>query len=150
MPIHGVQSGSTMPAHNVSVLSKSAPGGFSGSFQQQLGDQRREQNRQRIDALFDELTEQSETILQRMDLTRFEHYRELIRQLLGELVQGAYTAQTDRVFDRYGRSSVYTTVHIIDEKLDALAAEVIAQSSKPLAFIDQIDEIRGLVTDLLT
>ncbi len=43
----------------------------------------------------------------------------------------------------------YTLVSVIDEKLDKLAADVLLNQKEQLSILKRIDEINGLIVDLL-
>jgi uncharacterized protein YaaR (DUF327 family) len=84
-----------------------------------------------------------------MDIGKFEKYRNKIMLLLNDIVSGAYLAKPDLVTDRNGNRRVMTLVTILDAKLDELASELLSQNAKAIDYLGRIDEIRGLLLDLL-
>ncbi|MPL97406.1 hypothetical protein SDC9_43597 [bioreactor metagenome] len=126
---------------------KSAGGEFSG-FQQQFGKQMKEDYKNRINALFDEIVEESPDILDHIDMPKFEKYRRLIRELLSEVLNNSYDLNLECICDPSGKQRIYALVNIIDQKMDDIAKDILSRSAIWLRYISHIDEIRGLIMDL--
>lgn len=126
---------------------KSAGREFSG-FQQQFGKQMKEDYKNRITALFDEIVEESPDILEHIDMPKFEKYRRLIREFLSEVLSNAYDLNLECICDPYGRQRIYALVNVIDQKMDDMAKDILGKSTIFLRYISHIDEIRGLIMDL--
>ncbi len=128
-----------------------ASGGFTGDvFREHLGRQLKEEYRRHIDTLFDELTALADTILGRADLSMFERYRGRLRELLTEALKNAYILNSEYVTDLNGRQRVFATISIIDSKLDDLAKDILQENSGKLDYLSRVDEIRGLILDMLS
>lgn len=123
-------------------------GKSTGSFQQNMENQQKENYHKRASILFDELERETEGILDHIDIQKFEHYRRLISELLKDVMQNAYFLQSERVFTSSGRQHVYETIGVVDQKLEALGKEILNRSSQSLNYLSRVDEIRGLVLDL--
>lgn len=127
-----------------------ASGGSAGeSFQGHLGNQLKENYRQHINELLDKLTGLSGSLLDTIDFVAFEKYRDMLRELLFGISRNAYLLYTERAKDTAGRQRIFESVSIIDKKLDILAKDVLNQNSEKLDYISRVDEIRGLILDLL-
>lgn len=131
----------------------SVPGGSGGSagdaFREQLGHQLKEDYRRHFNDLLDELTALADTILGRIDISSFERYRGQLRELLTEAIKNAYVLSSEYVTDMNGRQRVFATINIIDTKLDDLAKDILHENSDKLDFLSRVDEIRGLIMDML-
>lgn len=136
------------PVYSVHAVSGSQ-GRTTDSFQQHLGNQRKEHFKNRVMSLFDEITDQADSIVDNVDLLKFENYRGLIRDLLNEVVKNAYILNSERVMDQSGMRRIYSTIHIIDKKLECIAADILNRNSERIEYISRVDEIRGLVMDNL-
>jgi len=77
-------------------------------------------------------------------------YRELVRGFLNEIVNRSHKFSRENFLDRKGRHRVYTMIKLVDQNLDELAAELIKDEKDHLIILDKIDEIRGLLLDILT
>ena len=132
------------------VQSAGSSGGKSaGSFQDQLGGQFKEHFRDRASALFDEIIREADGLLEHVDMSRFERYRSMIQSLLGDVLHHAYALQMEHVTDSRGKQRLYATVGVIDGKLEELARQLLDRNTDKLDYISRMDEIRGLVMDLL-
>jgi uncharacterized protein YaaR (DUF327 family) len=138
------------PVSFPSATAAGTSGGSSGeSFQGQLGSQLKENYRRHISGLLDDLSGLSDSLLGVIDINAFEKYRGLIRELLTGIVRNAYLIDSEQPTDGAGRRRSFESVSIIDSKLDALARDILKQSGEKLDYISRVDEIRGLILDML-
>ena len=56
----------------------------------------------------------------------------------------------ENFLDKKGRHRVYGIVKQINQTLDELAAELLKEEKDHLAILGKIDEIRGLILDIIT
>ncbi|NLT13237.1 MAG: YaaR family protein [Clostridiales bacterium] len=125
-------------------------GGSAGNaFREHLGHQLKEEYKRHIDSLFDELAGLADSITGRSDISLFEQYRGRLKELLAEVMKNAYILSPEYVTDKDGRQRVFATINIIDGKLDGLAKEILSENSGKLDFLSRVDEIRGLIMDML-
>ena len=108
------------------------------------------QLQQKVDALLMDITTQGERIAQHMDIRDLKRYRGLIQEFLGEVVYRSHKFSRDNFLDRRGRHRVYGIIRLIDENLDALAEELVADKKDHLAILSRIGEIKGLLLDIFT
>ena len=69
---------------------------------------------------------------------------------MNEIVNRSHKFSRENFLDRRGRHRVYGMIRLVDEKLDALAEELIKDEQDALMIMNSIDEIRGLLLDILT
>ena len=104
----------------------------------------------RVDALMMDITFQGERIAQHMDIRDLKKYRGLIKEFLNEVVFRSHKFSRENFLDRRGRHRVYGIIRLIDENLDALAEELVADEKDHLAILGRIGEIKGLLLDIFT
>lgn len=122
-----------------------------GSFKFTLVSNIEEQELQaRLNMLLEEISAQGKKILKHMDVKDMKHYRELIRMFMNEIVNRSHKFTRENFLDRKGRHRVYTMIRLVDKNLDELAAELIKDEKDQLAILNKIDEIRGLLLDIIT
>jgi uncharacterized protein YaaR (DUF327 family) len=122
-----------------------------GSFKFTLVSHIEEQELQaRLNMLLEEISAHGKKILKHMDIKDMKHYRELIRMFMNEIVNRSHKFTRENFLDRKGRHRVYTMIRLVDKNLDELAAELIKEEKDELAILNKIDEIRGLLLDILT
>ena len=105
---------------------------------------------EKLSGLLEEITGQGEKIKKRRDITDMRKYRSLIKDFMNEIVNRSHKFSRENFLDRRGRHRVYGMIRLVDEKLDALAEELIKDEQDALMIMGSIDEIRGLLLDILT
>ena len=95
------------------------------------------------------IDEQGARLADRVDVKEFEKYRRLIREFLDEIVSNGYTFSREDAYAARGKHRYIATVKIVDEKLDELGKEVMSEQADKLKILSSIDDIRGLLLDLM-
>lgn len=122
-----------------------------GSFKFTLISHIEEQDlKERLNLMLQEITVQGKKIAKHMDVRDMKHYRELIKEFMNEIVNRSHKFSRENFLDRKGRHRVYTMIKLVDKNLDDLAAELIKEEADHLVILSRIDEIRGLLLDILS
>jgi uncharacterized protein YaaR (DUF327 family) len=122
-----------------------------GSFKFTLISHIEEQELQaRLNAMLGEISAQGKKIAKHMDVKDMKHYRELIKEFMNEIVNRSHKFSRENFLDKKGRHRVYTMIKLVDKNLDELATELIKDETDHLLILTKIDEIRGLLLDILT
>ena len=95
------------------------------------------------------IDEQGERLADRVDVKELEKYRRLIRDFLDEIVSNGYTFSREDAYASRGRHRYIATVKIVDEKLDELGKEVLKEQADKIEILHKVDDIRGLLLDLM-
>lgn len=104
----------------------------------------------KLSNLLDEITVEGKKISKRMDVADMKHYRALIQEFMNEIVTRSHKFKRENFLDRRGRHRVYGMIKLVDETLDLLAEELLKEEKDQLFILSKIDEIRGLLLDILT
>ena len=104
----------------------------------------------RLAEMRDDIETQGRRLADRVDVKEYEKYRRLIREFLDEIVSNGYTFLKEDAYGSRGRHRYIATVRIVDEKLDALGKEVMKEQADKIEILNKIDDIRGLLLDLMT
>ena len=118
-------------------------------FRKTLTDLSKEMYTARLQEMKSAIDEQGERLADRVDVKELEKYRRLIREFLDEIVSNGYTFSREDAYASRGRHRYIATVRIIDEKLDELGKEVMKEQADKIDIIHRIDDIRGLLLDLM-
>ena len=129
---------------------KSNSDGEPSAFRRTLTDLSADMHVERMKQLKENLEEQASKLADRVCVKVFEKYRRMIREFLDELVSNGYTFMREDAFSAGGRHRFFATVKIVDEKLDELGKEVLSEQSEIIEIINKIDDIRGLLLDLMS
>jgi uncharacterized protein YaaR (DUF327 family) len=119
------------------------------TFRRMLTDLSKEMHAIRLLEMKKAIDEQGELLADRVDVREYEKYRRLIREFLDEIVSNGYSFSRESAYASRGRHRYIATVQIIDEKLDELGKEVMAEHSDQIGILSNIDDIRGLLLDLM-
>lgn len=105
---------------------------------------------ERLAVMMSEITEHGKKLGKHMDVRDMKRYRALIKEFMNEIVSRSHEFSRENFLDRKGRHRVYGMVKLVDKKLDELAQELISDEKDNIAILSKIDEIRGILLDILT
>lgn len=105
---------------------------------------------EKLNTLMKEIDEQGKRISEHMDIRDMKKYRTKVKEFLNEVVSRSHEFSRENFLDRRGRHRVYGIIKQVDDNLDQLASELIADEKDHLAILNRIDDIRGLLLDITT
>lgn len=103
-----------------------------------------------LSLMIEEITQQGFRLGKRHDLKDMKQYRKLIQEFMNEIVNHSHKFSRENFLDRRGRHRVYGIIKQVNEALDELAEELMQEEKDHLAILSKIDEIRGLLLDIIT
>jgi uncharacterized protein YaaR (DUF327 family) len=103
----------------------------------------------RLQGLISEIAMQGKRVAQHMDFGELKVYRKLITDFINEVVTHSHEFSRENFLDRRGRHHVYGIVRLVNEDLDELAQELLKNEKNSLAILEKIDEIHGLLLDMI-
>ena len=118
-------------------------------FRRTLTDLGKEAHEARLIEMKDEIDEQGKRLADRVDVKEFEKYRRLIRDFLDEIVSNGYTFCREDAYASRGKHRYIATVRVVNEKLDELGKEFMKEQADQIEVLHRIDDIRGLLLDLM-
>ena len=119
------------------------------SFRRTLTDMSHELREVKLLEMRDAIDAQGKRLGERVDVKEFEKYRRLIREFLDEIVSNGYTFSREDAYASRGRHRFIATVNIVNQKLDELGKAVIAEQADQIDLVHKIDDIRGLLLDMM-
>ena len=119
------------------------------AFRRTLTDLTKEMHASRLQDMKKAIDEQGALLADRVDVRELEKYRRLIREFLDEIVSNGYTFTREDAYASRGRHRFFATVKIVDEKLDELGKEVLSEQADKIEILGKVDDIRGLLLDLM-
>ena len=105
---------------------------------------------ERLSGLLTDIEKEGKKIAKHMDVRDMKYYRSLIQEFMNEIVSRSHKFTRENFLDRRGRHRVYGMIKLVDENLDLRAAELLKEEKDHLFILSKIDEIRGLLLDILT
>lgn len=118
-------------------------------FKKTLSDMTTQQREAHLNSLVTAIDDQGSRLGKKADIIEFEKYRKLIREFFEDVVSNGYEFSKESAFGLRGKHRFIATVRTIDEKLDALAKEVLENQKDNISILSKIDDIKGLILDLL-
>ena len=86
---------------------------------------------------------------QHIDISELKVYKRLIMEFLDAAISGSERFTKESFLDRRGRHRVFVSVKTINEELEELTKQVLSSEHDNLAILGRIEDIRGLVLDLI-
>ena len=105
--------------------------------------------KERLGFMMQHIIQQGDKLAKHMDIRDMKHYRQLIKNFMNEIVSRSHKFSRENFLDRRGRHRVYGMIKLIDENLDELAEELLKDEKDHIAILNKIDEIKGLLLDIL-
>ena len=105
---------------------------------------------QKIGGLMSQIDEQGKKISKKKDIRDMRRYRELIKELLNEVIYRSHEFSRENFLDRSGRHRVYGIIRLVDKNLDELAEELMKDEQDNISILSKIGEIQGLLLDIFT
>ncbi len=104
---------------------------------------------ERINQLAEKIFEQGKKLEQKTDIVELKKYKKLISEFLDEAVGNSRKFLKRNFLDRRGRYRVYAIVKKINEELERLTEEVLSEEKDKIRILERLDELKGLILDLL-
>ena len=108
------------------------------------------EHRENLEELLDEVYETGEILVESQSLENIKRYRRAVRSFLDYVVNNMIAVEEQTSGSNILRRKRFTQVKIIDGRLERLAAQVLQNQGKQLDILEKINEIRGLLVDLIT
>ena len=105
---------------------------------------------QKIGGLMSQIDEQGKKISKKKDIRDMRRYRELIKELLNEVIYRSHEFSRENFLDRRGRHRGYGIIRLVDKNLDELAEELMKDEQDNISILSKIGEIQGLLLDIFT
>lgn len=119
------------------------------SFQGQLRRVENQNAEERIRELVNQVLEQGEKLGKKVDIRDLRIYKKLIAEFLDEAVGNSRKFSKNSFLDRRGRHKVYAVIKKINEELDQLTQDVLNEQKDNLKILQRVDNIKGLILDMV-
>ena len=97
--------------------------------------------------LMDAVHSAGSDLIERPFASEILQYKRAVRNFVHYVVDNAYSLDRAQV-RRRGKTKIHVQIHIIDQKLEELAAAILSGQSTQLTRVSKLDEIKGLLVDL--
>jgi hypothetical protein len=107
-------------------------------------------SRQGIQELLDGVFASGEALKKVPTLDAIKDYRQKVKDFVRYIVQRSVRIEETTSGTNILKRKRFTLVRVIDEKLDALAASVLAGQKEQMSILAQVDQINGMLVDLVS
>jgi len=105
---------------------------------------------EKLERMIEEITVQGKKLAEHMDIKDLKKYRAMVADFMNEVVSKSHKFSRENFLDKRGRHRVYGIVKKVNDNLDELAQEIIKKEKDHLKILAKVDEIRGLLLDIIT
>ncbi|HOQ17051.1 MAG TPA: YaaR family protein [Defluviitaleaceae bacterium] len=105
---------------------------------------------EKLERMIEEITVQGKKLAEHMDIKDLKKYRAMVADFMNEVVSRSHKFSRENFLDKRGRHRVYGIVKKVNDNLDELAQEIIKKEKDHLKILAKVDEIRGLLLDIIT
>ncbi|MFA5577019.1 MAG: YaaR family protein [Tissierellaceae bacterium] len=120
------------------------------TFKMKLNDLEQEQIRKELQSLFTKIEEQAGKLSERLFIDDLIQYKKLVKEFLNISVNNSHVFYKENSLDRRGRHRIYSLVKMVDKELDELTQEFLDIENNRLNILKKINEIQGILVDILT
>ena len=106
--------------------------------------------REKLKNLLERIDIQSQKLSERMDIGELKRYRSLVSEFLDIALRNSSQFHKEHTLDSKGRHRIFAIVKNIDTELESLTREVLRQQKDNLNVLAKLDDIRGMLLDILT
>ena len=103
----------------------------------------------KVETFLVKLDEQSDKLSKNLSLKDLIEFKNMIKSFLQTTFGQSRTMREETVWDFNGRSKVMSRITNIDKNLEELGRKIIDKNMQPIEILAKIDEIKGLIIDLL-
>ena len=105
---------------------------------------------EKLTNLLNDIATQGKLLSEHMDIRDMKRYRGLVKEFLNEVVNRSHKFSRENFLDRRGRHRVYGMIKPVDEQMDELATALVKDEKDHIDILNRVDEIRGLLLDIIT
>jgi Uncharacterized protein conserved in bacteria len=106
-----------------------------------------------LDALLDGVHEAGDKLKENPSVDLVQAYKKAVRDFVHHVVERSFSVEqkeSRRSLLKPDKQRVYVRVSVIDESLERLAAEILRNQRDNLEILRRVDEINGMLVDLLS
>ena len=103
----------------------------------------------RLEGMLADISMQGRRVAEHVDFGELKVYRGMITDFISEVVSHSHEFSRENFLDRRGRHHVYGIVKLVNKELDELARGLLSSENKSLNILEKIDQIQGLLLNIL-
>ena len=106
--------------------------------------------KEKLKNLLERIDQQGQKLSERMDIGELKRYRTLVTEFMDLSVRNSVQYHKEHTLDGRGRHRIFGIVKKIDLELENLTREVLKNQKDNINVLAKLDDIRGMLLDILT
>jgi uncharacterized protein YaaR (DUF327 family) len=103
-----------------------------------------------VETLLDEVHQAGDRLKDNPSVELVQSYKKAVRDFMHRVVEGSYDLEEKSSGGSILKRKKFYRIAVIDEALERLAAEILRNQRDKLEILRRVDEINGMLVDLLT
>ncbi|MBU5294638.1 YaaR family protein [Anaerosalibacter bizertensis] len=136
--------------HKIETVKNQNKKTINTTFKEKLENLKQEQIRDELKTLFSKIEGQTSKLQDRLFIEDLVEYKKLVRDFLDISVNNSHIFYKENSLDRRGRHRIYSIVKKVDTELDELTKDFLDIENNRLRILNRLDDIKGLLLDILT
>jgi len=122
----------------------------SAAFGQRMDQKRAEGGaKERLRVLLEQIDKQAQRLSERLDIGELKRYRSLVTEFVDLSVKTFSKYHKEHTLDGKGRHRIFGLVRKVDMELENLTSEVVKAQKDNIGVLAKLDDIRGLLLDII-
>lgn len=135
------------PIQSSRVVDKKA---IKDTFKVKLNSIEQEHIKTELNSIYEKIENQSSKLSEKLFIDDLITYKKLIKEFLNISVNNSHVFFKESSLDRRGRHRIYSLVKQVDQELDELTKDFIDIENKRINILKRIDDIQGILIDIMT
>ena len=149
LKIDGSNQPSTSAGSKVNTSNLHVDGKSQSQFSSTLKKQTSQNMEEMLKQMAQDIVKQGERLSDKVDIAELKAYKRMVSEFLEESIRGFSRFSRESFMDRRGRHRLYATVKKINESLEELTKEILNNEKDHLKILGRIEDIRGMVLDII-
>lgn len=116
-----------------------------GSFSTNLAETYKSSTKEVLDKSLSKIKDMGDILISTQSYSDIVKYKKMVKNFLSDVVEYGYSLNKR---DSFWESQYYSTVEIVDEKLDSITKEILSNQKNNISIASSIDQIQGLLIDV--
>jgi len=120
------------------------------TFRSKLEEIQQENIKEELKILYDEIETITAKLKDKLFIEDLLEYKKAVREFLNVTINNSHIFYKENSLDRRGRHRVYSLVKKVDNELDELTKDFLNIEDNRLKILKRLDDIKGMLIDILT
>lgn len=136
--------------HNINRLQNIEKKTANEVFKKKLEEIHQESIREELKILYDEIESLTTKLKDTLFIEDLLEYKKKVREFLNITINNSHVFYRENSLDRRGRHRVYSLVKKVDNELDELTKDFLNIEKNRIRILQRLEDIKGLIVDILT